>query len=316
MAILKIKWLTPSDSAKYVGAPYTRAGFEREVFKLTESSRPLAVGDSPLDSASYDALRSSPLGLAEWIVDGDNNLHTPPFEGKSCRIITDLHAKHHYNDPTWRQYLLRLDNKKYTRVFSRYLGLPGKRNLIRDRGYTWLPWSTDTDVFVPKQKSIDIAFIGRTSPVHYPLRQKMKEYVEGLDPQWKTFVAESPTGKTFDRLVENNLAGERYASILSKARIVVFDCSVYKYPLQKFFEGIASGCVVLSTRPIGAEELGLIDCETYVNVNKGNWEGAIDYWLGEHSECAKISNKARELAVNKHSHRVRAEQFVEELRKW
>jgi len=319
---MKILWFTRKGEA-YVGAPSTRHGFEQAVARITHSR---------FAGEEWSAHRANePMGVTvkrlmpdvDWIIDRDNDLHTPkPTNLNVAHIISDLHGKNHYGVRTPEGHIDLLNRTSYKTLFMRYTEIHGTsspidvyKSSLKMNSY-WLPWSYDLDRFFPRQSRIyDVTFIGRTANPHvYPLRQSIMNEVKNLEPRYTTFHAESPMGTTFERRIDECFAGDEYAKVLGRSNILIFDCSRFRYPLQKFFEGLASGCLVMATKPAKAEALGLINGRTYVEITKENWRSQLHHYLESPGEVSEIAHRGRNIAVKYHTHDVRARQFVRYLK--
>jgi len=318
---VNILWLTRKGEA-YVGAPSTRHGFEQAVSKITNScfageEWPLHIPNERLEDTVKRLMPD-----ADWIIDKDCNLHIKkPANLNVAHFISDLHGKHHYGVKTPEGHIDLLNRAGYKAVFLRYTEIHGTsspidiyRRTLLPSGY-WMPWSFDPKRFHPERTSrYEATFIGNTNTSVYPLREPIRAEIQKLSETHQVFLAESPRGRTFERTIVGNLAGNRYADILGQSNIFIFDCSKYRYPLQKFFEGLGSGCLVMSTEPGGAEALGLVDGGTYVEINQVNWRDKLHYYLENLGVARKIANSGHKMALKYHTHDVRARQFMRYLK--
>lgn len=315
---MRILWLTRRGEA-YVGAPSTRHGFEQAVAKATNSA--FAGEEWPLH-VSHERMEDTVKRVmpdADWVVDRDLNLHVPKPRGINvAHLVSDLHGKHHYGLTTPEAHIEMLNRAGYRALFLRYTEVHGTssspdiyKRTLKPSAY-WLPWSFDPTMFHPRGAvEYDATFIGNTSDPVYPLRRPILDELTRLSGRYRTFLAESPRGGTYERLISEHFAGARYAEVLGRSRIFIFDCSRFRYPLQKFTQG--SGTLVMSTRPGGADSLGLVDGVTYVEISEANWKDRLHYYLENPSEAEKIAERWRRVAERQHSHKVRAGQFVRYL---
>lgn len=316
---MNILWLTRKGEA-YVGAPSTRHGFEQAVSEITNSvftgeEWPLHIPGERMEDTVKRVMPD-----VDWVIDRDNNLHvTKPQDLNVAHFISDLHGKHHYHVRTPKGHIELLNKAGYKAVFLRYKEIHGTdspvdvyRISLAARGY-WLPWSFAPDRFYQRSPRYDVAFIGNTNDRVYPLRSDIRAELLHLNDKYHIFTAESPKGKTFERTITGNLAGDSYAKVLGRSRIFIFDCSKYRYPLQKFFEGLASGCLVMATKPMGAEALGLIDGLTYIEITKDDWKEKLHLYLENLDQGKKIADRGLRIAHKYHTHDVRAKQFVRYL---
>ena len=126
----------------------------------------------------------------------------------------------------------------------------------------------------------------------------------------------SPAGSTYDRHVakyKDAYVGERYAELLNKTKIMIFGCSIYRYPVQKYFESTASGCLVLSNEPSTAKQLGFIDNETYVDINQFDWEAVLTYCLENYDNLKRIVRGGLKNTLMNHTHEKRVNEWLEML---
>jgi len=313
---MNVLWLTRKGK-NYVGAPSTRHGFEVAVAKITKSTFagkewPLHIPGEHMEDTVKRLMPD-----VDWVIDRDNNLLEPKPEGINvAHFISDLHAKHYYDMRTPEGHITMLNNAGYDAIFMRYSEVYGTGSpsdiykFLLPSAY-WIPWSFDPNRFYPRPlRKYDVAFLGNVNAKVYPLRRLIRDELHQLGDKYKTFTSTSPKGKTFERKISEHLAGDKYADVLGHSAISIFDCSIYRYPLQKFFESLASGCLVVSTKPHGAESLGLIDGLTYVEINKDNWKKQLHYYLENPTEGKKIADRGHKIAHKYHTHEVRAGQFV------
>jgi len=298
---MNVLWLTRKGE-DYVGAPSTRHGFEQAVAKITNSV--FAGEEWPLYRAeeSMDMTVKRVMTDVDWVIDRDNNLLERKPEGINvAHFISDLHGKHYYQIWTPEGHITMLNKAGYKAIFLRYSdvhGLKSPSDIYRSLNAAsyWLPWSFDPARFYPRQKIYDAAFLGSVNSKVYPLRRLIRDELIDLGGKYITFNATAPTGRTFERLISATLAGDKYAEVLGSSIISIFDCSIYRYPLQKFFEGLASGCLVMSTAPHGAESLGLYDGVTYGEINEDNWREKLHCYLENPEEGKKIADRGFAMA--------------------
>lgn len=327
MADLHVLWLTRNGRG-YVGAPNTQYEFEQAVAKYADckwagKGYPLYISN---ESINETVLRVMPN--ADWVIDKANNLHVPKPQSRRYRVgvfLSDLHGKHYYDIDTPVEFADLVNYAKYDAVFMRYLTVDGTNcdpdiilQRIRCKKH-WVPWSVDPEKFKPRRPyTYDVAFLGMVGKC-YPLRQKIWDSLPGIAKDYRVLRRQAPLGATYKRdwesLRDSHIVGEEYAETLGSTRILLFGCSIYRYPLQKFFEGSASGCLIMSNSFRGAEKLGFVDGKTFIDINVGNWENKLLYYLENESECASIAEKGYKNAVAYHTHDTRAKQFVEMLQK-
>lgn len=322
---LSILFLTKKGDS-YVGAPSTYHGFEQAVGKQAECKwagegwslhKPGELMDDTVSRLYGDE-------PPDWVIDNKNTF-TPTPDRRDYRVgvfISDLHGKHSHGINTPLGFCQLINKCGYDAVFSKYMEIHGTSydpKIFQRRiecAFHHLPWSVDTKRFKPKKKNIDATFIGAVSK-SYPLRQAMWDDFYYTIRGYKGIRCESPKGKTFERdietLTDEHYVGDKYAELLARTRILLFGSSKYRYPVQKYFEGAASGCLMLCDKPSTAKHLGLINCETFIEVNEGDWDEALVYILDNWAYYRKIVRASLKNTLMKHSHQVRASEFLEIL---
>ena len=263
---------------------------------------------------------------ADWvIVDRDNTWYTPRTRRYRVGVfLSDLHGKHNMGVGTPDGFLRLVNGARFDAVFLKYLEVHGC-------GYTdpqlfqkglncphhFLPWSVDVEKHKPQEKDIDVAFMGSHQPRIYPLRSDMYARVLRAAEGYRVLRTFTPGGGTYGRRVDKlrvrAYVGDRYSDALNRSKVLLFGSSIYRYPVQKYFEGAASGCVLLCDEPASAHRLGFIDGETYMRVNISNWVGVMRRCLENYDEFKRVGENARRLAAERHSHEVRAKEFLRML---
>lgn len=317
---MNILWMTHRGE-RYLGDPLNRHGFEQAVAKITNSvfageEWPFHVPGERLEEAVARLMPD-----VDWVIDMDDNLHIPKPSGLNvAHLVSDLHGKHHYGVVNASGHIDLLNRAGYRALFLRYTEIHGTlyppdiyRRSLKPSVY-WLPWSYDPELFYPRTpRTWDVSFIGETIESVYPLRSSIKAELEKLSGAYSVFSVDAPRGPVFELLITEHFAGRKYANVLGRSHIFIFDSSIFRYPLMKFTEGLGSGCLVMSTEPSGAEALGLMDERTYVKINEGNWRDKLHYYLENPGEAEKFADRGLEMARKYHTHDVRAKQFVRYL---
>lgn len=243
--------------------------------------------------------------------------------------LSDLHSRGSSgirNDP--EKYIEVVNQVGYDAIFLKYeevhnFDLDPRifMNKLDPRTF-FLPWSIDTEKFKPKKsKRWDVGFLGAGRGGTYPFRAILREELltfcekRGLRLLFKR----KPRGLsafTNQQLYEHPdyYFGPRYADALSKIRFFIFGCSIFRYPLVKYFEAMAAGCTVVANEPSSAKKLGFIDRENYVCITKDNWKEKLDYYLDNLGEAQKIASAGRKLMIDRHTHEIRAKQFLNMLK--
>lgn len=327
MKNLNILFLTRKGEG-YVGAPQTRHEFEQEVAKqcnciFAGQDWPLYRTEEPIDLTIKRVMPD-----VDWVIDCDDNFHKPK-PGKRRRkykigiFLSDLHGKWSYgldNPVAFRELI---NKAHYDAVFMRYKYIYGtnyRPDVMWDglnSDVYFVPWSVDDGLFKPsRKKTIDVASIGSTYNC-YPLRKSINEGLYYVCRGKKVLLKYAPRGKTFERkiseLEKEYLVGETYAKTLGDTKVFITGCSIYRYPLQKFFQATASGCMLLCNEPGTAKELGFINDKTYFNIDEDTWEVSLKYFLENPSEVKKIARAGRKNTLMNHNHEKRAREFIEAI---
>ena len=173
------------------------------------------------------------------------------------------------------------------------------------------PFPVNVERFKPGPETYyDIALYGQTSGPYKIRRAAKKVLRERMARQGKVFL---PTHGGYWRDDRGSYSGKTYyndelAAELRTCKFLWVDGSDWGVFLQKYNEGIASGCVLLGEIPFGWEEYyssGFI-----IPTTPKNLEETID----AHRECPfPWTEDARNECVKRHSIEARAEQIMEVL---
>lgn len=310
-------------SEGYVGAPHTFYEFMQKVSEQAECV--FAGEDYPLYRAeeSVDMTVKRVMPDADWVIVDRDKL--PVVEkNRSYRVgvfLSDLHGKWSHNIPNATQFRDYLNTRNYDAFFLKYIQIHGcgvNPDLFTeglDGDVYFVPWSVDCCKHTWKRKKIDVTFIGAAgSP--YPLRKKIYDNLYHVAKGYRVVRCLSPMGKTYEREwgnYENAYVGQRYVDLLNETRIMIFGCSKYRYPVQKYFESTASGCLVLSDEPSTAKQLGFIDGKTYIDINEFDWENTLKYCLEEYDKVKQIARMGLKNTLMNHSHEKRVQEWMKML---
>jgi len=170
------------------------------------------------------------------------------------------------------------------------------------------------------ERDIDALFLGNATKHVYPLRNHIYNNLKPvcMKNKWKTVIRWSPKGQSLRRdktsyLEKGHIVGEKYADYLSRSKCFLFGTSVFKYPLLKFFEGMASGTCVFSDLPLQHENFHLKPEENMVEINVDNWEDKLTYYLENDGERRRIALEGYKMTMKHHTNDVRAAQLVKFL---
>jgi len=171
-----------------------------------------------------------------------------------------------------------------------------------------------------RNRAIDALFLGNATKYIYPLRFDIYHNLKalGIRNKWKTIVRWCPKGKSLERkkqeyLDKGDIVGEKYADYLSRTKCFLFGTSVFKYPLLKFFEGMASGACVFSDLPLQWKMFHFKPGENMVLINKDNWRNKLKYYLDNEDERRKIALEGYRMTMRHHTNAARARELVKFL---
>jgi len=110
-----------------------------------------------------------------------------------------------------------------------------------------------------------------------------------------------------------DLYRDSFRKLLSDSRYVYTCGSGLNYPVRKYFEIPAAGCVLVATPCSGFSELGFVDCENVV-VCEPQQVNDVACWLERNLDKAQnIADSGRQLIATRHSVAARARQFADTL---
>ena len=320
------------------GGPLTMHQFE---MKVGEHVKGIWAGDGwPLFKGYEETIHTAVNRLygddhPEWVMDRqrDENLNYP----RSYRIgayLSDIHAMRGMGVTMQDgpRGVIRFVNKiGYDAVFMKAMYYCNSEHpddmflkQLKPTVY-FLPYSVDTELFKPRVKKTDVAMIGSIGkrPLRRLFADQLPEFCRkrGLSsivaPQRTSPI---PGRSGFNAVKIENWPGvyvrSNYAKLLGKTRFLVFCSGRRLYPIQKYFEGMAAGCVCVADRPSSAEELGFVDGENYVEVSAENWESKLDYYIRNPGEAERIAENGRKLIMERHTHDIRAREFISLLKNY
>ena len=151
----------------------------------------------------------------------------------------------------------------------------------------------------------------------YPIRTDVVKKLPKLakDKNWKILLKDRPPGKSKSRMINDLLkqgyiVGSKYADTIARSKISIFDCGIYRYPLVRFLEGMACNTLVMSNAPLTPDKMKFIPDVNYVEINLGNWDKKLKYYL-EHDDHRKvISENGYNTFLNHHTADIRAKEVL------
>jgi len=261
---------------------------------------------------------------------GIDNLIDPSMEG----ALDAIEASHHQIDHIKRAFPAELA-KKWPRgeliadidrydIFAPNVLDPWDKGVIqglRKAKFLWIPMSVPGEIFnstCTEHRPLDVFFLG-VAYHYYPIRILMIQALKD-DKSISFKHAELFTGS------EENMSACRkdlsiwddhqrwYASKLRSAKIMPFCGSIFNYPVQKYYEAMACGCLVVAPIPKDADRLGFVDGETMVAVDHVNFMDKIKYYLAHDEERLAITKAAHKLAHSRYTCEAQSRILVSKLK--
>jgi hypothetical protein len=153
----------------------------------------------------------------------------------------------------------------------------------------------------------DIVSVGATGRF-YPLRTGMRN---GLAHHGKergvNFKNYGYCGSNFKH---NGFVRDEYAKAINESKMLLSCGGKYNLVFNKIFEAMGCNTVYVGDQPYGHEELGLVDGETYIEVDKTNYLDKITHYAKRDDEIKRIAKNAKELFLERHTIEARAKDFV------
>jgi hypothetical protein len=92
-----------------------------------------------------------------------------------------------------------------------------------------------------------------------------------------------------------------YIQMLRKSKIGIGCCSVFGFPLAKYFEMMANGVLVIGQLPFDSDVYGLVDNETMVQSTISELPSKIDFYLKNPNERNRIIENAYNLTQKRYT---------------
>lgn len=169
-------------------------------------------------------------------------------------------------------------------------------------------------------KKHDVVFLGAVQKRQYPLRFSIWNKLPSLAKKhgWRFLLKERPPGSASERLIgglkqKGYVVGDKYSETLASSKVFIFGCSIYKYPLLRYFEGWATKTLVMANKPFHADRLGLIDGVNYVEINENNWPVKLKYYLEHNKEREKIAQAGYKNFLENHTDSIRVKEVLKVL---
>jgi len=187
----------------------------------------------------------------------------------------------------------------------------------------WLPPSVPIDIYknLGLNRIYDICLLGRVYHSMYPLRTIIWKTLlqENFEPRnniefkvnnkiLKIFYRYRPRGWGYTP--ETTLMRETYVEAINKCKIFPFDGSIYKLPILKYFECMATKTLALADTPLDAEDLHFKAGYNYIEIDKENFIDKIIYYLDNEKEQKKITENGVATIFRYHSMETRVKQLI------
>ena len=248
---------------------------------------------------------------------------------KSVRIRTDNHRDSKHNTP--HGIVKTLNKDKWDLVLNRCLNFtyPGiEPSFYLDNlnmPCKSLMWSLDEDIFSynEENKKNDIVFAGASSS-SYPIRAQISKEIHKFSKtnNYKLFTGKRPghVKKDLNYLLKYKdnkktvKVGIEYVKLLQNSKLMLTCGSKYNIPVRKYFESIATGCLLLADKTHNWDEVGLVDGESFVEINENNWKEKTKYYLENDKERIRIIRNARKVFEERHTNKIRVNQLISILK--
>lgn len=177
--------------------------------------------------------------------------------------------------------------------------------------FVWFPHHVPEGIFKPYPipKEIPLLLMGATFSHIYPFRHYLLQQLKS-DPR---FVYHSHPGYGIARM---GIAGESYATTISRAKIFLTCDSIHHFPLLKYFEVLACGTLLAAPASDELIDLGFIDGQTFVAIDETNFIEKLDYFLINDYHREQIIQSGLQLIRQKHTTEIRAKEMVHTIQQF
>jgi hypothetical protein len=167
----------------------------------------------------------------------------------------------------------------------------------------------------------DVYFSGSIRENSYPLRKliydeikqhfEIKSIINNVSGRDVKNFAKKDTNDDISKQNEKyKLQLINYAGNLRLSKLTLFDGGIFDYPVKKFYESMACGCLVLAPKPLDADYLGFIDNETYVQIDENNFMDKVKFYLNNDKERERITKNAYNLYLERFTIEKDVEKFI------
>lgn len=179
--------------------------------------------------------------------------------------------------------------------------------------FFWLPTALEHRVYIDKNyedRPWDCCFVGSTGANYYPLRVKIINKLKNnpkIKFYWKHLETQEVTPEWW------NFELTSYVELLNKTKITPFSNGIYNYPVQRWHEAMACGCLIIAEKPLDAEALHFKEYENYVPIDPNNFEEQILYYLRDENERKRIIRNAKETLLKHNTIETRVKELLSQL---
>lgn len=149
-------------------------------------------------------------------------------------------------------------------------------------------------------RPVSALVVGHASPEVYPLRARMAMMVEaGMIPGAVHMAHPGWVAKDGTAVISNQAF---YARQLRRAKVCLFDSSIYRYAVRKFVEAALAGCLVVSDMP-SERQAEFIETIVVVDNKASAAEIAttVRWWVSHDEARARRVARARAVALEKYT---------------
>ena len=131
----------------------------------------------------------------------------------------------------------------------------------------------------------------------------------------------APKGRSASRKIDilydkGAIVGERYVETLGRSKVMVAGSSVYKYPLLRYFEGMACKTAVVGDGSAMLDRCGLRNVHEFWQSSRKSWVYDVRTLLRDEAFREFMVEKAYKAVFENHSAEVRAKQMLEHMKEY
>lgn len=187
----------------------------------------------------------------------------------------------------------------------------------------WLPWSVPNWTFdfsqswdIRKNKVLLSGYCNKS----YPLRKKLFAYVKQNGQNTYLDVLQHPGYQSNAK--KSGITGKKYYELLGSYRGAVATTTSTRLPLglrkidytvAKYMEIPACGCLSFMEKTPDLRELGFVDGEHYISINRWNYKKRFE--VINSKDAQYIAKAGQELVKQKHTHDKRIKVILSEIKK-